>query len=248
MILHSEYIRTKDSSTAVLMVHGIVGSPAHFRKLIDIIPEEWTLHNILLDGHGKGVKDFGKSSMKKWKAQISAKTKELLKTHDKIFIVAHSMGTLFAINEAILHPDKIAGLFLLSVPTRPHVRFSTMITSVKAMLGKDGADVQRLLNDTSIALEKYPWKYISWIPRYIELLSEIHRTRKILPRLSVKAKAFQSKVDELVSFRSVKDIENHPNIKTYVLYNSGHFDYGDDDIEFLRAELKCSIDEIKLGR
>ena len=247
MISHSEYIRTKGSDIAVLMIHGIVGSPAHFRKLTDAIPDDWTLHNILLDGHGKSVKDFGKSSMKKWKAQVSAKLKELSKTHNKIFIVAHSMGTLFAINEAILHPDKIAGLFLLSVPTRPHVRFSTMITSVKAMLGKDGEDVLRLLNDTSVALEKYPWKYLSWIPRYIELLTEIHRTRKLLPQLSVKSKAFQSKIDELVSFRSVKDLEDHPNIKTYVLYNSGHFDYGDDDTELLRAELKKSIDEIKLG-
>ena len=112
------------------------------------------------------------------------------------------------------------------------------------MWGGNGEDVDRMLADTSIKLSPYPWKYLSWIPRYIELLSEIRRTRKILPQLTVKSKAFQSKVDELVSFRSVKDLENHPHIKTCVLYNSGHFAYGNDDAEFLRAELKKSIDTL----
>ena len=233
---------------AVLMIHGIVGSPAHFKNLIDVIPEDMTLHNILLDGHGKGVSDFGRSSMKKWKEQVSGEINALLETHSKVFIVAHSMGTLFAINEAIKNPDRISALFLLSVPTRPHVRFSTFITSLKAMWGGKGKDVERMLADTSIKLSPYPWKYLSWIPRYAELLSEIHRVRKILPMLKVSARAFQSQTDELVSARSVKDLEGHPYIQTTVLYDSGHFDYGDKDTAFLRTELKTAIEEIKLGQ
>lgn len=245
---HNEFLRDTGSDVAVLMVHGIVGSPAHFKNLIDVIPEDMTLHNILLDGHGKGVSDFGKSSMKKWKAQISAEVDALLKTHSKIFIVAHSMGTLFAIREAIEKPDKVSGLFLLSVPTRPHVRFSTIITSLKAMWGGTGEDVERMLADTSIKLSPYLWKYLSWIPRYAELLLEIFRTRKILPLLKVPTLSFQSHTDELVSARSVKDLEGHLYIRNTTLYNSGHFAYGDDDTELLKAELKKCIDEIKLGQ
>ena len=245
---HNEFLRDTDSDLAVLMIHGIVGSPAHFKNLIDVIPEDITLRNILLDGHGKGVSDFGRSSMKKWKAQVSAEVEALFKAHSKVFIVAHSMGTLFAIGEAIKNPDKICGLFLLSVPSRPHVRFSTVITSLKAMWGGKGEDVERMLADTSIKLSPYLWKYISWIPRYIELLAEISRIRKLLPNLKVRTKTFQSRTDELVSFRSVKDLENHPYIHNTVLYNSGHFAYGHDDTELLRAELKKCINEIKLGQ
>ena len=104
-----------------------------------------------------------------------------------------------------------------------------------------------MLADTSIKLSPYPWKYLSWIPRYAELLAEISRVRKLLPNLKVHAKTFQSRTDELVSFRSVKDVENHPYIQNTVLYNSGHFAYGHDDTELLRAELKKCMDEIKLG-
>ena len=68
---HSEYIRVNSSETAVLMIHGIAGTPAHFRELIPVIPEDWAVYNILLDGHGKNVEDFGRSSMQKWKDQYN---------------------------------------------------------------------------------------------------------------------------------------------------------------------------------
>lgn len=243
MIDHSEFLRkTENHDIAVLMIHGIASSPAHFRKLTDLIPQEWTFYNILLDGHGKGVADFGKSSMKKWKMQVNSTVEDLLKDHDRILIIAHSMGTLFAIQKAIDIPERIAGLFLLSVPTRPWVRFSTIRTSLRVLRGKSGDDVTRMVNDTSITLDKNPVKYISWAPRLIELLFEVRRVRKILPQLKVPALTFQSHTDELVSARSVKDLEGHPFIRNTVLYESGHFDYGEKDVSLLRKQL---LDMIK---
>ena len=44
---HNEYIRVSDNANvAVLMVHGIAGTPAHFRDLIPMIPEEWSVYNL----------------------------------------------------------------------------------------------------------------------------------------------------------------------------------------------------------
>lgn len=243
---HKEFIRTTDNhDIAVLMIHGILSSPAHFRKITDVIPEEWTLHNILLDGHGKGVSDFGKSSMKKWKAQTNAKVQELLSEHKKLLIIAHSMGTLFAIQAALDFPDRVSALFLLSVPSRPHVRLSTMRTILRAVFGKTGDDVSRMLSDTGVTLEKQLWKYIPWAPRFLELLFEIKRVKNLLPKLSVPTQTFQSYTDELVSAKSVKDLEGHPFISNTILYNSGHFDYGEDDTELLRYTLAQTIDKIK---
>lgn len=242
MIDHSEFLRkTENHNIAVLMIHGIVGSPAHFRKFVDLIPQDWTFYNILLDGNGKGVADFGKSSMKKWKMQVNSVVEDLLREHQQILIVAHSMGTLFAIQTAIDNPERIVGLFLLSVPTRPWIRFSTIRTSLRVLRGKSGEDVMRMINDTSIKLDKNPLKYISWVPRYAELLVEVHRVRKIIPQLKVPTLTFQSHVDELVSVRSVKDLEGHPFIKNTVLYESGHFDYGEKDVLLIRNKLSDII-------
>ena len=66
---HSPIIRdTHNTKVAVLMVHGFASTPAHFRQLVPAIPENWTLHNIILEGHDKSVKDFGASSLKKMAA------------------------------------------------------------------------------------------------------------------------------------------------------------------------------------
>ena len=120
---------------AVILSHGIMGSPDHFRHFLPLIPEDWSVCCLLLDGHGKGVLDFARSSMKAWKAQVFAQLRELMDTHEQVIFVAHSIGTLFAFQAAVQYPDKIPQLFLLGSPTRPFVRPTTAVNSVLMALG-----------------------------------------------------------------------------------------------------------------
>ena len=45
----------------MLFVHGIVGTPRHFDFLIDVVPSTVSIYNMLLDGHGYGVRDFSRT-------------------------------------------------------------------------------------------------------------------------------------------------------------------------------------------
>ncbi len=111
---HKEYVRICDNSnTAILFIHGIVGKPNHLNEFVSLVPESVSVYNLLLDGHGKEVKDFSKTSMKKWEAQVASVLKELSLTHEKIYIVAHSLGTLLAIEQAIQN-QKVYKLFLFA--------------------------------------------------------------------------------------------------------------------------------------
>ncbi|MBO5318059.1 MAG: alpha/beta hydrolase [Oscillospiraceae bacterium] len=245
MIDHSPFTRKGSGKNAVLLIHGIAGSPGHFRELIPAIPETYSIYNILLDGHSGKAENLGRSSMKKWKAQVQATLAEAFNSHEKVVIVAHSMGTLFAIQAAIDHPDNIPCLFLLAVPTRPWVRFSTLITAVQIAFGKlDTPATQAMRGETALELTPKLWKYIGWAPRMIELLTQCRRTRKILPLLQVPTQTFQSQEDELVSARSCGDLEHHPIIRNTVLTGSGHFVYGAEDAEFLRAQLRKTLQDI----
>ena len=245
MIDHSPFTRKGSGKNAVLLIHGIAGSPGHFRELIPAIPETYSIYNILLDGHSGKAENLGRSSMKKWEAQVQAALAEAFNSHEKVVIVAHSMGTLFAIQSAIDHPDKIPGLFLLAVPTRPWVRFSTLITAVQIAFGKlDTPATQAMRGETALELTPKLWKYIGWAPRMIELLTQCRRTRKILPLLQVPTQTFQSQEDELVSTRSCGDLEHHPFIRNTVLTGSGHFVYGAEDAAFLRAQLRKTLQDI----
>ena len=113
---HKEYVRIRDNATtAILFIHGIVGTPNHFNEFVSLVPESFSVYNLLLDGHGKEVKDFSKTSMKKWETQVTSAVEELSLTHEKIYIVAHSLGTLLAMEQAN-RSKKVCRLFLLAVP------------------------------------------------------------------------------------------------------------------------------------
>lgn len=245
MIDHSPFVRPGTGPNAVLMIHGIAGSPGHFRDLIPAIPESYTIYNILLDGHSGRAENLSHSSMEKWKAQVQVTLADLFVRHEKVVIVAHSMGTLFAIQEAIDRPDRIPALFLLAVPTRPWVRLSTWITSIQVAFGKlDTPAAQAMRGETALELTPKLWKYLGWVPRFIELLRECHRTQKTIPQLTVPTQAFQSQVDELVSIRSCRDLEGHPHIQNTLLTGSGHFVYGPEDAAVLRQRLRELLDKI----
>ena len=73
---HSQRVRIlPEANTAVLFMHGICGSPNHFRQLLpleDAVPDDWSLYNMVIDGHCNKVEDFGRSSMNKWLTQVRA--------------------------------------------------------------------------------------------------------------------------------------------------------------------------------
>ena len=78
-----------------------------------------------------------------------------------------------------------------------------------------------------------------------ELLVECRRVRKLLPQLQTPTYTFQSRKDELVSFRSVRDLEGHPYINNTVLEHSGHFAYREPDLALLQQCLRARIEEVK---
>lgn len=226
-----------EAENAVVMIHGIVGTPMHFEFLLPVIPDSWSVYNLLLPGHGGSVNDFSRSSMAAWKHHVHDTLEEVLRTHKKVVLVAHSMGTLFAIREA-LGRREVAALFLLAVPLCPHLPPATALSSMKAALGfaKPGTVANEMLCDSGVRLSRNLFAYMGWIPRYLELFREVSHTKKLLPRMQTPAWVYQSRKDELVAFRAVNYLEHHPAIRLKILENSGHFAYRKDDPEFLRRE------------
>ena len=234
---HSPFLReVPNSKGAVLLIHGILGTPRHFDFLLPQVPDNWSIYNILLDGHGGTVRDFSHTSMKKWHQQVADQLDDILSRHDRIILVAHSMGTLFSIQEAIARPEKIRHLFLLQVPLRPTLRpkyaFFTLFFPFGIIL--KGAEPMR--NGSSLTLTPKLWKYVPWLPRFLELFAECAHTRKILGQLTVPCHAFQACHDEMVRLKSSKDLKKHPHYQLYELQNSGHFCYPDQDAQLIKSE------------
>lgn len=240
---HREYVRVRPGAdTAVLFIHGIVGTPNHFVTqipLVDLVPEEWSLYNLLLDGHGKDADDFTKTSMKKWKAQVWGIFDKLCATHERVIIVAHSMGTLFAMQLALERPEKVPFLFLIAIPMRPWLRFFGAVNSLRLVFGlirEDRPLEVATRNVCGLRTTRKLWKYIGWVPRYLELFREISVTEKILGDLNVPCIAFQSERDELVSNRTRTVLEKSGKIEIRDLPHSTHFYYDPRDQQTVRSD------------
>lgn len=248
---HSSQIRMVDGAkTAVLFLHGIVGTPRHFSHILpltDKVPDHISYYNLRLPGHGGTVGDFAKSSMAQWKAEVWRVFDQLAQTHERVVIVGHSMGTLFALQLAIENPEKVAFLFLIAAPICPWVSLQGVSCCMRASFGCARQDHPAELAITlagGTQLTKKLWCYIPWLPHMLALLREAERTKKLLPRLETKTIVFQSKRDEMVSLRSGKFLRRQPVVKLTTLEDSTHFYYPEQDIKEVCAAFTEALTQL----
>ena len=238
------------AKNALLFLHGIVGSPNHFRSLIPLeerVPRGWSVYNLCYPGHGGDVRDFSRSSMDSWRAYARDAFLELSESHEKVCIVGHSMGTLFASQLALEFPEKVSGLFLLNVPMRPWVRLRGAGNSLRHALGcirEDRPEEAAFRMACGLTVTPLLWRYIPWIPRLLELLGEIRGTEKIMGDLKVPCVAWQSRRDELVSNRTATVLRNSGIMEVHELSDSTHFYYAPGDMNRVCVEFQNYIKKI----
>ncbi len=228
---------------AVLFIHGIVGTPNHFSAFVQRIGADISVYNLLLDGHGREVKDFSKTSMRIWEQQVREAIDELAKTHKEVFVVAHSMGCLLAMAQA-QSDSKITKMFFLAVPLRISLKPSVFVNSRKVYLDKiDPQDVMAVAAKQCCGINhcRNPFSYIGWIPRFVELKKKIKKTRKRIEDICVPCIAYQSVRDEMVSWKSSGILRKNPVITVVELENSTHFYYEADDFSKLLSDFDAFI-------
>ena len=226
------------ADTAILFVHGLLGSPEHFRDFP--VPENWTARYITLEGHCGSAKDFSRASMTRWKQQVHEAIVQLRKDHTRIFIVAHSMGTLFALQEAAR--GKVDGLFLLNAPLK--IRVTSGLFKMCWNVYRGTGDDPRTLaakEAYSIAPDKNLLHYIGWIPRYLELFSQIRETGKQLSSVKAPCYVYLSAGDEMVSPKTRELLQGRKNMTVTILEHSGHFYYAPEDKDLFLGDYQKYI-------
>ena len=220
---HVEYKRiVEGADKAVLLIHGILSTPNHFRELIPLIPENYSIYAMVTAGHCGTVGDFAHSSLEKWEESVQNVVDELLKTHKEIYIVGYSMGNLFAIEQAIKEP-RIKKLFCIAVPIKVKVRMRIVGISLSVYRNTfRKKDVVSPCCKESYGIQdsKNIFEYLFWTPRFLDLFKLIKRVRKKLNQLKTPCVAFQSIKDELVAPSSIKILKSESNMRVEKLEKS----------------------------
>ncbi len=235
---HAPYYRDTDGDTALLCIHGILGTPRHFDFLLLWVPENWTVHNILLAGHGGSMADFADATMEQWKQQVAQELETLSRRCSSVFILAHSMGCLFAVSAA-LHDPTVKGLFLLSPPMAPQISPVMARNGLRVAFHRvpqEDARATATLRACSIATTARLWQYLRWLPNYRALFREIRAARPRMRQVTVPVWAYISDRDELVSTRAARYIPTAAPWRVTHLPRSGHFYYTAEERQLLERD------------
>ncbi len=224
----------------IVFVHGIVGNNRIFDFLVPLIPEEWCVKWVVLEGHGGDALGFSRASMDGWKRQVANAIVEMGDVCEKVIGVGHSMGCLLLLEKAL--KGKLAALFLLNPPLKIRIRVRLFRNSLKVALGlTENDEVTAAAKEAyGISLDPNPLHYYGWPKRYLELFAEIRRIRILLlsNRIPCPTVAILSCKDEMVSVSSANIIKNASDTNGILLQESHHYYYSESDKDIVRAAFR----------
>lgn len=231
--MHQPYERlVPGAESAVLFIHGILSTPRFWDGFVSALPGDVSVVSLLLPGHGGTVRDFAHVRWGAWRQHVHKAILRLKETHARVYLVGHSMGALLSILEAADSPESIAGLLLMAVPLRIRVKPSALVHNMLKGVGL-GESREALATYYGTETDWRVWRYIGWIPRYLELFALSRAARKTLPRLTTPTRAFQHGQDELVSPKSGALLAGCPAVTLRTLEGSMHHDIAPDDRQTL---------------
>lgn len=104
-----------DSKIGVLLVHGLLASPAELRDLADdLCKEGFAVMGVRIAGHGTSPHDLALQSWHEWLYSVERGHRILSSFCDRVIVVGFSTGATLALALAAKNPKKLAGVCAVS--------------------------------------------------------------------------------------------------------------------------------------
>lgn len=101
--------------TALLLVHGINDSPAMYRKMATrLAAQGFTCRAMRLPGFAMTIEQYAATTHEQWLDAIRREVDALRHTHDRVCLVAHSLGGAAAIGYLLDHPAGVEKCVLIA--------------------------------------------------------------------------------------------------------------------------------------
>ena len=191
----AEPFRLEGNDVGVLVCHGFTGTPQSVRPLGESLAHAgFTVATPLLAGHGTSVKDMAKSTAEGWISSLEEDFSWLRERSDGIYITGLSMGGMFALYMAAMHPEFVRGVFpinacmFLENPDLARMAFASNAPDTVPGVGSD----IKAEGVEEIAYEELP------IPAVKEFMSLMRVTDDLLPTITAPTVVFQSVEDHVV--------------------------------------------------
>lgn len=213
----------KGNSTGVLLIHGFTGSPAELLLLGEFLNRAgFSVLCMRLAGHGADEEKFINTDKNDWFNSVLDGYAILKGFCEKIFVVGHSMGGLFALKlSTIHHVDKI-----VSIATPIFIAEETDFKKLppREVCGKLFVTrPRRTLENVPPAANKVYRK--TPLISVHELLDVIDEVKNILPKITAPILILHGEEDHTAQPKSAEFIEKNIGskfAKKIMIPNSGH--------------------------
>ena len=233
---------------AVLLIHGLTGTPAEMRHLARKLRRKgFSVMVPQLAGHCGSIKELKRSSWQDWYASVDAAFRYLSDRHHKVFVSGLSMGALLGLELAAQHGERVAGLGLLS-PTffydgwnMPKFRRSLLplafMTPLKHFLywrevAPYGIKCERTRAMVHAVLENRDAQAAEKVGIFKTPLVTVHESSKLISRVTESLPRVQSPVlvvhsteDDMASTRNVDFVTHRiasSDVETWLIDDTYH--------------------------
>jgi len=108
-----------DGPVAVLLIHGLTGTPTELRKVAQGLAKRgYTVYVPTLAGHCGNNDDLQATHWRDWYASALNTFEGIRKVHEQVFVGGLSMGAVLSMHLAAQRPGEVAGLLLYSTTLR----------------------------------------------------------------------------------------------------------------------------------
>ena len=235
---HAEYALCSDNQKAVVLVHGIGGSPVQFRSMAELLHENGCdCKALLLPGHGADLKSFCRTPFGAWQSYVSQAIDETLKQYARVFLVGHSLGGLLCLEYAATH--KVEGLVLINTPLLFKISPKQISINLRVLFGKPERDDEIISEYRRGAGLSGGCKWYEYplLPRpFLHLTKHMRNAEKILQHVMTRTLIVQSCKDETVRLNSANKLKKGlPNALSEPLWlnNSYHSYFSEQDKKIL---------------
>lgn len=110
-----EFINEINPKKAVLLFHGLTGSPFEMKKFGKFLSEHgYDVYGACLPGHGEFKKDIYTVSYEDWIDCASKLFEKLYEKYEEVYVGGLCLGAVVSLSLAEKYPDKVKGAILLS--------------------------------------------------------------------------------------------------------------------------------------
>jgi carboxylesterase len=213
------------SKQAVLLIHGGGGgSASDMKELGAFIHNQlgYTVYAPLLPGYGTTKEDLHKTQLDDWLSFLKQELQKLKTENEKIYLVGHSMGGVFALFLAGEFAEDVAAVVSICAPTRIKGLLIKLVPFFKIFVKywkqNDEAEFKRVSNGLWVGYEKIPLNMVGKFKNLFKL------NNAQLHRITAPITIISGSRDEFVPEESAQFIYDHVNsaIKSKKQFDSDH--------------------------